>query len=45
MHAWSPGGYTESRKTVGGAVTVITPRCLVDVLRAGYRPGVHPSVG
>jgi hypothetical protein len=26
-----------------GAVTVITPRCVVDAIRAGYRPGVHPS--
>ncbi len=45
MHAWSPAGYTEILKPVGGAVTVITPRCLVDVLRAGYRPTVHPSAG
>jgi hypothetical protein len=24
---------------------VITPRSIVEVLRAGYRPGIHPSAG
>ena len=43
--AWSPAGYGERREIGRGAVTVITPRCVVDVLRAGYRPIVHPSVG
>ncbi|HXJ84768.1 MAG TPA: hypothetical protein VMS64_39520 [Candidatus Methylomirabilis sp.] len=45
MHAWSPAGYTDRREIGGGAVAVITPRCLIDVLRTGYRPIVHPSVG
>ena len=44
MHAWSPGGYTDHREIRDDAATVITPRCLVAVLRAGYRPTVHPSV-
>jgi hypothetical protein len=22
---------------------VITPRAIVDVIRAGYQPGIHPS--
>jgi hypothetical protein len=44
MHAWSPAGYTDRLEISRDAVTVITPRCLVDVLRAGYRPAVHPSV-
>jgi hypothetical protein len=45
MHAWSPAGYRAHLEISRGTVTVITPRCLVDVLRAGYRPAVHPSVG
>jgi len=43
LHAWAPAGYAERREPVGGLVTVITPRAIVDVIRAGYEPGVHPS--
>jgi hypothetical protein len=43
MLAWSPAGYTERRAPLSGAVTVLTPRCTVDVIRAGYRPAIHPS--
>lgn len=43
MHAWSAGGYAGRRERPPGEVTVITPRCTVDVLRAGYRPLVHPT--
>ena len=43
MFAWSAGGYVERRERPHGDVTVITPRCTVDVLRAGYRPLVHPT--
>jgi hypothetical protein len=43
LHAWAPAGYAERREPVDGLVTVITPRAIVDVIRAGYQPGVHPS--
>ena len=43
MLAWSHGGYVDSRPRRGGAVSVITPRATVRVLRAGYRPMLHPS--
>ena len=38
-------GYTARRAlpTLAGDVTVLTPRAAVAVLRAGYRPMVHPS--
>jgi hypothetical protein len=43
--AWSAAGYTARRAlpTLAGDVTVLTPRAVVAVLRAGYRPMVHPS--
>jgi hypothetical protein len=44
LHAWAPAGYAGRRELVEGLVTVITPRAMVDVIRAGYEPGVHPSV-
>jgi hypothetical protein len=44
LHAWSPSGYAEARPIGHTTLTVITPRCLVAVLRGGYRPLVHPSV-
>lgn len=43
MLAWSAGGYAERRARPHGDATVITPRCTIDVLRAGYRPLVHPT--
>jgi hypothetical protein len=43
LHAWSASGYTARRPLGTDVVTVITPRCIVDTLRAGYRPAVHPS--
>jgi hypothetical protein len=43
LHAWSPAGYGEVRDLGRGPVTVITPRSIVDVIRAGYRSGIHPS--
>jgi hypothetical protein len=41
--AWSAEGYGELHAPVSGEVTVLTPRSIVGVLRAGYRAGVHPS--
>jgi len=44
LHAWSPAGYAERRPISRRDVTVITPQCLVSVLRAGYSPAIiHPS--
>ena len=44
--AWTPGGY-QARPTEAPAdpVLVITPRAIVAVLAAGYRPVIHPSAG
>jgi hypothetical protein len=45
LHRWSPEGYVERKQRVAvGQVTVLTPPSLVEVLRAGYQPGVHSSV-
>jgi hypothetical protein len=44
LRAWSAEGYAETRpRPVLGEVVVLTPPSIVAVLRAGYRPGVHPS--
>lgn len=44
LHAWSPGGYTARRRPPAtGNVEVLTPRAIVEVFRAGYRPLVHPG--
>lgn len=37
--AWSPEGYGASTPLPEAAVAVLTPLCLVQALRAGYRPG------
>jgi hypothetical protein len=44
LFAWSGDGYTERRKRPRkGRVDVLTPRSMVAVLAAGYRPVIHPS--
>jgi hypothetical protein len=44
MLRWSPGGYRERRERPRpGRVTVLTPRCTVAVLAAGYQPVLHPT--
>ena len=43
--AWSATGYTDRQDRPGGTVTVLTPRSIVDVIGAGYRPTLHPSAG
>lgn len=42
--AWSGSGYTSRvlRRT-SGEIEVLTPRSIVRVLAAGYRPEVHPT--
>lgn len=42
--AWSPDRYIDRRLRSGiGKVTVLTPRPMVEVLRAGYAPMLHPT--
>lgn len=44
LHRWSPGGYLDRRDRPGSErVQVLTPRCTVAVLAAGYRPVLHLS--
>jgi hypothetical protein len=38
MLAWSPTGYVDERPRSEADVIVLTPRCTVDVIGAGYRP-------
>ena len=46
LHAWSFGGYGPSvRVAADEAVAPVTPPSIVAAIRAGYRPGVHPSAG
>jgi hypothetical protein len=43
---WTQGGYTTREpRPVGGDADVVTPPSLVDVLRAGWQPLLHPSAG
>jgi hypothetical protein len=42
--AWSPAGYTDRRdRPAVRTVELLTPPSIVAVLRAGYRPHVHPT--
>jgi hypothetical protein len=42
--AWTPFGYGDRRAMPGSArVHSLTPPSMVEVIRAGYEPGVHPS--
>jgi hypothetical protein len=43
LRPWRPGGYGPALPRPAGPVTVLTPRPLVAVLAAGYRPRLHPS--
>lgn len=44
LHAWTVSGYIERRpRPVRGETAVLTPRSIVEVLRAGLRPQVHPT--
>ena len=46
MRHWSLDGYCENSSIVGDELlTVLTPRPIVEIMRAGYCPGVHPSAG
>lgn len=44
LAVWTPAGYSAVRpRTDAAMVEVLTPKTIVAVLAAGYRPGVHPS--
>jgi hypothetical protein len=44
LHAWSDAAYREHRaRPTRGDAAVLTPRSIVDLLRAGLRPEFHPS--
>jgi hypothetical protein len=43
--AWSFGGYGRLVSRTTGAVDVLTPPTMVDVLRNGFVPAWHPSAG
>jgi hypothetical protein len=44
IRAWAPDGYVARRPRPRSLlVTVLTPPSVVDVLRAGYEPMLHPS--
>jgi hypothetical protein len=46
LHPWAPDGYQPPVPAdPGRAVTVLTPRCTVAVLREGYRPVIGPLAG
>jgi hypothetical protein len=42
--AWSPSGYGSRRAKSGAStVRVLTPSSVLDVIRAGYEPMIHPT--
>jgi hypothetical protein len=44
-HRWSSAGYRDSEPLDARIVAVLTPAPTVAVLRAGYAPVLHPSLG
>jgi hypothetical protein len=43
LYAWSPAGYGPPEMPPGGTAEVLTPPAIIAVLRAGYRPVIHPT--
>jgi hypothetical protein len=43
MRPYTPTGYGPPRPRPSGEATILTPACTVAVLRAGYRPALHPT--
>lgn len=44
LYVWSDSAYTRRRaRPPRGEVNVLTPRAIVEVFAAGYRPMLHPS--
>jgi hypothetical protein len=45
LFEWSDSGYSNRRsRPRAGTVEVLTPRSIVAIFAAGYRPGIHASV-
>jgi hypothetical protein len=45
LFPWSDAGYGRSRsRPRSGSVDVLTPPSIVEIFRAGFTPGVHPSI-
>ncbi len=46
LFVWSPGGYEATPLVIDSSqgVEVLTPPSVVNVIRAGYRPSIHPSL-
>jgi hypothetical protein len=40
LHRWTVDGYDQQMAVTSGDVEVLTPKCTVEVLRAGYQPDV-----
>ena len=45
VHPYAASGYRPGRPCPPGEISVLTPAPIVAVLRAGYWPVLHPSVG
>lgn len=46
LYEWSAGRYVAKRSLDGKqSVEVLTPRSIMNILRAGYVPAIHPSRG
>lgn len=43
IHCWSPQGYLIHADQPVGVVEVLTPRCTVEVISAGYQPQIDDS--
>ena len=44
LFEWSDAGYKKRvARARGGEVEVLTPRAIVEILAAGYRPAIHSS--
>ncbi len=44
MHEWSDSGYARSiARPARADVAVLTPRAIVEIFAAGYRPATHPT--
>jgi hypothetical protein len=44
LHHWTPGGYDQVQAARDQVVDVLTPRTIVNAIRAGYVPELHHSV-
>ena len=43
LKEWTPAGYARRRAMEHAPITVITPHSLVEVIRTGYQPAIHPT--